>query len=127
MKILDQVNNIDERIFYFLYKKIQPALGYVERTRKVLAGCRRMRDEVKKIPGLRVIGDPGLCICSFTSDEFDIYAVLSEMRKHGWTMGAMQFPPAVHLDITHLTTQNGVLEDYLSVSQKYSNYRKKLR
>ena len=84
-----------------------------------------MRDEVKKIPGLRVIGDPGLCICSFTSDEFDIYAVLSEMRKHGWTMGAMQFPPAVHLDITHLTTQNGVLENYLSVSQKffYKNIR----
>ena len=75
----------------------------------------KLADAVKKIEGLTVIGEPGVCICSFTSKVFDIYSVLSEMRKKGWTMGAMQFPPAIHLDITNLTTKPGVLDNFISV------------
>ena len=37
------------------------------------------------------------------------------MKTHGWTIGAMQFPPALHLDITHLTTKEGVLDNFIKV------------
>ena len=51
--------------------------GYVERARKVIASCRKLRDAIKNIQGLTVIGNPLLCICAFTSSDFDIYALLS--------------------------------------------------
>jgi len=36
------------------------------------------------------------------------------MREKGWTMGGMQFPPAVHFDITPLNTQPGVIDKFIS-------------
>lgn len=87
--------------------------GYVKRAHAVISSCRRLRDAVHEIDGLTVIGNPNLCICSMTSSVFDIYALLSEMKKAGWTMGAMQYPPAIHLDITNLTTQTGVMDSFI--------------
>ena len=83
-----------------------------------------------------LVGDPKLCICSFTSKEFNIYTLLSgktpylpgvtrnmmtlsklisEMKKLGWTMGVLQFPPALHLDVTGLTTKTGVIDEFIKV------------
>jgi sphinganine-1-phosphate aldolase len=70
--------------------------------------------------GLYVMGQPQLCICAFTSDDFDIYALLTEMRGRGWTIGAMQFPPALHLDVTNLTTKKGVIELFIKVQFGFS-------
>ena len=82
------------------------------------------------INGLVLVGDPKLCICSFTSKEFNIYTLLSgktlstvfkslsefkEMKKLGWTMGVLQFPPALHLDVTGLTTKTGVIDEFIKV------------
>ena len=32
---------------------------------------------MKETKGLKLIGDPKLCICAFTSDKFNIYQLLS--------------------------------------------------
>ena len=38
------------------------------------------------------------------------------MKKLGWTMGVLQFPPALHLDVTGLTTKTGVIDEFIQVS-----------
>ena len=40
------------------------------------------------------------------------------MRKRGWTLGVLQFPPAIHMDVTEFTTRPGVCDNLLAVSSK---------
>jgi len=87
--------------------------GYVQRTRRVIEDMLKLKNAVRSINGLVLVGDPKLCICSFTSKEFNIYTLLSEMKKLGWTMGVLQFPPALHLDVTGLTTKTGVIDEFI--------------
>ena len=47
--------------------------GYVEATKNLLAASKKVKEAVAAIPGLRVLGDPKLCIIAFTSDQFHIY------------------------------------------------------
>ena len=41
--------------------------------------------------------------------------LILEMKKLGWTMGVLQFPPALHLDVTGLTTKTGVIDEFIKV------------
>ena len=43
------------------------------------------------------------------------------MKKLGWTMGVLQYPPALHLDVTGLTTKSGVIDDFIKASLKIKN------
>ncbi len=47
---------------------------------------------VKKIKGLKVMGDPKVCIVAFKSDEVNVYSLADEMKKKGWLLSPMQYP-----------------------------------
>ena len=85
--------------------------GYVEATRTVLETARRVRAAIESVRELRVIGDP-LWVIAFTSDTVDIYRVLDEMAKRGWSLNGLQKPPAVHLCVTLRHAQPGVVESF---------------
>ncbi len=86
--------------------------GYVRATREVLTCAKQLREGVAAIDGLRVIGDP-LWVIAFTSDTFDVYRVLDEMTKRGWSLNGLQKPAAVHLCVTLRHTQPGVAQRFL--------------
>ncbi len=73
--------------------------GYLDATRRVLATAAAIRQGIAETPGLRVLGDP-LWVIAFTSDEVNIYDVLDQMTKRGWSLNGLQSPPAVHLCVT---------------------------
>jgi sphinganine-1-phosphate aldolase len=73
--------------------------GYLDATRRVLATAAAIRKGIAETPGLRVLGDP-LWVIAFTSDEVNIYDVLDQMTKRGWSLNGLQSPPAVHLCVT---------------------------
>jgi glutamate/tyrosine decarboxylase-like PLP-dependent enzyme len=85
--------------------------GYVQNTRAVLETGRRIRQAITAMPELRVIGDP-LWVIAFTSDVVDVYRVLDEMTKRGWSLNGLQQPPAVHLCVTLRHAQPGVVERF---------------
>ncbi len=85
--------------------------GYLEATRKVLDAARRVRAAVEAVPQLKVIGDP-LWVIAFTSDEVDVYRVLDEMTRRGWSLNGLQKPPAVHLCVTLRHAQPGVVDRF---------------
>ncbi|CAI4223586.1 unnamed protein product [Auanema sp. JU1783] len=74
---------------------------------------RQLRDGIKQIDGLRVMGASDVCIASFTSDLIDINLVHSELTKKEWHLTALQFPSGIHLMLTKLHTQPGVIEELL--------------
>ena len=54
--------------------------GYIEATRNLIGAADKVKEGVKRIPGLKLLGDPKLCIVAFSSDEFHIYRLADEMK-----------------------------------------------
>ena len=54
--------------------------GYIEATQQLVSTAEKVKEGVKRIPGLKLLGDPQLCIVAFTSDDFHIYRLADEMK-----------------------------------------------
>lgn len=87
--------------------------GYVRHTRAVLETAAKLKAGIARIEGLRVVGDP-LWVIAFTSSSVDVFRVLDELTKRGWSLNGLQSPPAVHLCVTLRHTQPGVVERFLA-------------
>jgi sphinganine-1-phosphate aldolase len=83
--------------------------GYLDATRSILETANWIKDEIRAIPELRILGEP-LWVIAFTSDSLDIYRLLEEMTQRGWSLNGLFNPPAVHICITLRHTQPGVKE-----------------
>ncbi len=85
--------------------------GYLDATRAVLETAAKVRDAIRAIPELEVVGDP-LWVIAFRSRKVDVYRVLDEMTARGWSLNGLQKPAAVHLCVTLRHTQPGVAERF---------------
>jgi glutamate/tyrosine decarboxylase-like PLP-dependent enzyme len=85
--------------------------GYVANTKKVLETARTIRRSVEAIPELKVLGDP-LWVIAFKSDVVDVFRVLDEMTKRGWSLNGLQAPAAIHICVTLRHAQPGVAEKF---------------
>ncbi|HYD39257.1 MAG TPA: aminotransferase class V-fold PLP-dependent enzyme [Anaeromyxobacter sp.] len=85
--------------------------GYLEATRRILEAAARMKEAIRAVPGLRLVGDP-LFVVAFTSETLDVYRVLEGMSRRGWSLNGLQRPPAVHLAVTLRHAQPGVVERF---------------
>ncbi len=85
--------------------------GYVNATRQVLETGRSVKAAIGRIPELKIVGDP-LWVIAFTSDTVDVFRVLDEMSKRGWSLNGLQSPPAVHVCLTLRHAQPGVVEAF---------------
>lgn len=87
--------------------------GYLRATDAILKSGSQIRDGIKDIEGLRVLGDP-LWVIAFASDDVDIYEVMARMAQRGWSLNGLHHPPAVHIAVTLRHTQPGVVERFLA-------------
>jgi glutamate/tyrosine decarboxylase-like PLP-dependent enzyme len=87
--------------------------GYLDASRRILETGAKIREGIRAIPELRVLGDP-LWVIAFGSDELDIYRIMDFMTKRSWNLNGLHKPPAVHLAVTLRHTQEGVAERFLS-------------
>ena len=66
-----------------------------------LNNFRFLAQEIKGIPGLKVLGNPQLCIVAFTSEpEVHPYLIADEMGKRKWGLSRLQHPNCIHFYIT---------------------------
>ena len=87
--------------------------GYLEAARRILETGARVRDEIEAIPGLRVLGDP-LWVIAFGTDEgLDVFQVMENMARRGWSLNGLQRPAAVHIAITLRHVLPGVADRFL--------------
>lgn len=87
--------------------------GYLDATRRILETAAKIKEGVRAIPGLRVLGDP-LFVIAFASDHFDVYRLLDAMSKRGWSLNGLHKPPCVHLCVTLRHAQEGVADRFLA-------------
>lgn len=88
--------------------------GYVEATKKILQTQRWIKRELQKINGIEVIGDPMMSVIAFKSSLFNIYQLSDELTKIGWSINPLQFPPAIHICVTLMHTQDGVPQKFIN-------------
>ena len=58
--------------------------GFLEIARKKLAATKNIIAGIRKIPGLRTLAKPDMCLVSFTADDANIFHIIDEMHARGW-------------------------------------------
>jgi len=86
--------------------------GYLAAARRILETASSIKEGIREIPELSIIGDP-LWVIALTSDELNIYQVLEEMTGAGWSLNGLQNPPAFHLAVCLPHTRPGVADRFL--------------
>jgi len=86
--------------------------GYLRATKAILETAAKIKQGIREIPELQIIGNP-LFVIAFRSEAFDIFKVMEFMTKKNWGLNGLHSPPAVHLCVTLRHTQPGVAEQFL--------------
>jgi hypothetical protein len=87
--------------------------GYLEAARRILETGKLIRNGIVAIPGLHVLGDP-LWVIAFAADGgLDVYQVMENMGRRGWSLNGLQRPAAVHIAVTLRHTLPGVADRFL--------------
>ncbi|HYF92591.1 MAG TPA: aminotransferase class V-fold PLP-dependent enzyme [Symbiobacteriaceae bacterium] len=87
--------------------------GYTEAARRILGAAEAVKEGIRRINGLRILGEP-LWVIAFASDEVNIYQVMDRMARRGWSLNGLQRPAAVHIALTLRHTQPGVVDRFLA-------------
>jgi len=87
--------------------------GYREATRRILETAAFIKDGLRVIPELFILGDP-LWVIAFGSATLDIYRVMDAMGRKGWHLNGLHRPSCVHLCVTLRHTQPGVKERFVA-------------
>lgn len=80
--------------------------GYRELCTGLLAVRRQVVDAIRAIDGLRVLGDPQMCLVAFTATdpEINVFALADRMIQRGWyvqpQLSMTNSPANVHLTLT---------------------------
>lgn len=87
--------------------------GYLDATKRILETAAQVKEGIRQIPELRVLGDP-LFVVAFASDSVDVYKVLDFMSHKKWSLNGLHKPTCVHLCVTLRHTQPGVAERFIA-------------
>lgn len=68
---------------------------------------------LREMDGIFVFGKPATSVIAIGSNEFHIYRLSEALSAKGWNLNPLQFPPGVHLCVTHMHTQSGVADQFL--------------
>ena len=81
--------------------------------KKILETANKIKNEIKTIPDLFVLGDP-LFNVSFSSHTIDIYKVMESMTHKNWSLNGLHKPSCVHICVTLRHAQEGVAERFIT-------------
>lgn len=81
--------------------------GYCRIVRAVQEATQKLIEGISAIEGLRILGQPDMCMFSFTSDTVNVFLLADEMRRRGWYLQP-QFstplsPRSLHVSVTYGT------------------------
>lgn len=98
--------------------------GYMAAAKKIIEAATDIRQGIEAIPELRILGNP-IWVIAFSSktENINIYTVFDQMTRRGWSLNALQRPPAIHICVTLRHAGKDVakrLIDDLKISVKYA-------
>lgn len=86
--------------------------GYLDATKKIMDTAHIIKQGIKDIPELYILGKP-LWVIAFGSDKLNIYRVLDEMTLKGWSLNGLHKPSCVHIALTLRHTRDGVCQQFI--------------
>jgi sphinganine-1-phosphate aldolase len=87
--------------------------GYLQAAQAILETAAQIKQGIREIPELQIIGDP-LFVIAFRSETLDIFKVMEYMTRKNWGLNGLHLPPAVHICVTLRHTQPGVAERFIA-------------
>ncbi|KAF5299206.1 hypothetical protein FQA39_LY02379 [Lamprigera yunnana] len=88
--------------------------GYIEATREIVHTTKYIEKGLRGIGSIFVFGQPATSVIAIGSNVFHIYNLCSMLNEKGWSLNMLQFPSSIHICITHIHTQLGVADQFLS-------------
>lgn len=85
--------------------------GYLAIAETVMQTVNRLREGIDSIEGVHVLGEPVMSILALGSDRLNVYEIGDELTLRGWHLDRQQFPPSLHLTVTHAHAQ--VVDEFL--------------
>ena len=90
--------------------------GYVKLTRQTLENADRMREGIRGVEGVRVVGDSHYHLIAMAADEessapVDAFALGDALLERGWFHDRQAHPDSLHSTVSNSNT--GVIDDYL--------------
>ena len=79
--------------------------GYLSIADTVMQTVTKLRAGIDAIEGVKVLGDPAMSILAIGSDQLNVYEIGDELTRRGWYLDRQQFPPSLHLTVTHAHAQ----------------------
>jgi len=86
--------------------------GYLDIADTVMKATTKLWEGIDAIKNVKILGDPAMSILAIGSDTLNIYQVGDELTLRGWHLDRQQFPPSLHLTVTHAHAQ--VADQFLS-------------
>jgi sphinganine-1-phosphate aldolase len=86
--------------------------GYMQATRSILECAAKLKQEIRQIPDLQILGE-SLWVIALGSDSLDIYRILDGLTARGWSLNGLHKPSCIHLCVTLRHTQAGVVERFI--------------
>lgn len=87
--------------------------GYLSNTKKILEAAAVVKDGIREIPELYLLGD-ALWDIAFSSNDVNIYKVMDYMGEKKWSLNGLQNPAAVHICLTLRHAQEGLPEKFIT-------------
>lgn len=79
--------------------------GYLAIADTVMKTVTKLREGICAIEGISILGDPAMSILAIGSGRLNVYEVGDELTLRGWHMDRQQYPPSLHLTVTHAHAQ----------------------
>jgi sphinganine-1-phosphate aldolase len=84
--------------------------GYIEATKRIISISRTLKEELKKISEIALMGDPQLSLLAIKSNhpQLNIYQLSDKLKAKHWHLNDLQYPPGIHICLTdiHATYPN---------------------
>ncbi|CAF1331331.1 unnamed protein product [Rotaria magnacalcarata] len=87
--------------------------GYVKETRKIIQVARDIADGWSKIDGIYLLHQPDVSVVAISSNTFNIYYLFDGLHAKGWHLIGLQNPPGIHIAVTQIHTQPGIVDKLL--------------
>lgn len=88
--------------------------GYVKATKKIIETTKYIENRLRKIESIYIFGKPITSVIAIGSHDFHIFRLVEVLNKKGWSVNPLQFPPGLHICVTHIHTQDGVADRFVS-------------
>jgi glutamate/tyrosine decarboxylase-like PLP-dependent enzyme len=75
------------------------AEGYLRLTATARAATEALIAGLRRIPGVRILGEPAATLVAFTFEDADAFAVGDALGRRGWVVDQQQPPPSLHCTV----------------------------